>query len=296
MAEHTRSMLLVEGRGSFTLGGSLLIIILLAIGLFGCQDKPRSNPLDPGGVNYHMPTLDSLWGPYNGETLSVDSVEFGWLGHSTSNVYQCTLTNTTVGQTYYQSTDWDTVSTKGFSHLDDGTYDFGVQIEYSGETIDTTYHVLFTIKSVPTPSLVFLRKFNQVTVDSSFEVDIWVNGIQGLFAGDLAITFDKNAIQLINVSQGDGAGKMGLTQLVTPDYSLSKIVSNANNLGQFGISTAFLGSTNSVFSGTGSILKMTFRAVRSGPTLLNFQTSDLRDVNDKTLTIYRGQSATVEVK
>ena len=48
---------------------------------------------------------------------------------------------------------------------------------------------------------------------------------------------------------------MGLTQLVTPDYSLSKIVSNANNLGQFGISTAFLGSTNSVFSGTGSILK-----------------------------------------
>lgn len=297
-AESARNSKVMQGKRLFLPLGFLFVSALFSMAAFfsGCQDKPRSNPMDPGGVNYHTPALDTLWGPYNGETLSADSVEFGWQGNSASIVDSCTLTNTTVGLIYYQSADWDTASKKDFAHLDDGAYDFSVNVRYIGQTIDTTYHVLFTVKSVPTPSLIFVRKFSQVTLDSSFEVDISINGIQGLFAGDLAITFDKSAIQLVNVSQGDRAGQLGLTQLVTPDYSLSKIISSANNLGQVGVSTAFLGSTNSAFSGSGSILKMTFRAVRSGTTALSFQTSDLRDINDKPLTIYRGQSATVEVK
>jgi len=286
--------LFTQGRWSYLQLGFLcgVFSLILVVVLFGCQNKPRSNPLDPGGTSFQIPFVNFSSIPYDGDTLRVDSVYVAWTGNTPNNVYRYELTNILTNENYYPLINWDTITTITLKHLDDAPYEFKFETQYSGEDRDSIFTIRFSVKTLATPSLLFMRKYKKVNMGDQFEIEVWVNRVQGLFAGDLAIGFDKNAIQLVNVSKGD----ISPNQLVTPDYSLSKIVSSANSVGRIGISTAFLSSTNSIISGTGSILKITFRAIRSGQTRLSFLTSDLRDINDNPLTISQVQTAIVEVK
>jgi hypothetical protein len=84
-----------------------------------------------------------------------------------------------------------------------------------------------------------------------------------------------------------------------PPHSLSKTVSSADRLGKISSSTAFLSGsngTNSTVTDTGSIPKLTFKAIRTGQTQLNFLQSDLRDINDGALKLSQVLSAVVNVK
>jgi len=265
----------------------------------GCQDKQRANPLDPGGSAFQMPSLQFISGPNNGQTIGIDSVEFTWKGNSAENVYVYTLTNLATHDVYYQTTQWNTAASVSFPHLDDSQYDFSLETEYNGIDVDTTYHRTFTIKTLSTPALVFVKKYTLASVGEQFEVYVWIDAVQGLFAGDMTIGFSNASLQLVSVSNGDLPGELGMNQLLTPDYTLPRVVSSANSIGKISVSTAFLvrsNGTNSTITGTGSILKLIFNAVQTGQTQLSFLQISLRDINDNVLNLSQSMSATVNVK
>lgn len=277
----------------------------LSLTLFvGCQTKQRANPVDPGGTSFEMPSVSFIACPDSNQILSIDSVTFAWKGNSSASVYRFGLVNSLSGQVYYPSTqyssDWDTTRYAVFQHLDDSPYQFVLVTEYAGAGgYTTTYAKPFMVKTVAVPAILFVKKYTDVNAGSEFEIDVWVDGVQRVFAGDLAIAFDTKYLQLVTVAEGTLPEASGLTQMLVPDFGLSKVVSSANSLGEIDLSTAFLGSSSvgdTAISGTGSILKLTFTAVAAGQTSLSFRRANLRDVDDDPLVVGYGQVATVDVK
>jgi hypothetical protein len=271
--------------------------VLLSFALNGCE-KGRVNPLDLGGTDFRKPELTILAGPVADSILTADSLQVVWTGNMHINLYSFTLTNMATRQVYAQSNSWTSDTLVTVRYLDDSPYELIVKTKYNGFNDETDYSAHFTVQTHAMPTLVFMRKFTTVAVGQQFEIDVWGEGIQGLFAGDISVGFAPGSIQLVGFSEGDLHDSSGVDQRTLMDYTQPDQLGQANVAGIAKISTFMLARSaggNTTLSGTGSILKLFFSAIQAGQSEVTFVGTDLRDSNGDSLSIPAVGTAIVAV-
>lgn len=276
---------------------AIVFAALVLFSLNGCE-KGRVNPLDLGGTDFQSPGLTILTGPAANSILTTDSVQVLWTGNTGVNIYSFTLTNMATRQVYAQSNSWTSDTSVTLRYLDDSPYEFIVKTKYNGFNDETDYSAKFTVQTHALPTLVFMRKFTTVTVGQQFEIDVWGEDIQGLFAGDISVGFAPSSIQLVGLSEGDLHDSSGVDQMTLLDYTQPDQIGQANRTGIAKISTFMLARStqgNATLSGTGSILKLFFIAIQSGQSDVTFVGTDLRDYNGDILSIPTAGTAIVSV-
>ena len=270
-------------------------ILLAAILIAGCQ-QARLNPLDPVGTAFVKPGLTLLNSLPANLTLTTDSISLAWKGTSEANQYEYTLTSLATGVIYKESNGWITDTTFSVNHLDDSPYRFMIATRYPGLDTTAQYEFFFNVQTSPTPALVFMRKFCQVPPDSQFEVDVWGEGISGLFAGDLTVGFDPRVLAFNGYAVGALKDTSGVgSQLLTEDYPQP----DPNQSGSVQLSTVYASKStggNSAVSGTGSIIRLYFKGKATGQCSIVFANADLRDLNGDSIEVDHSRTATVVVK
>ncbi len=270
---------------------------VLSLFLGGCEKK-RLNPLDPESSAFEAPGLAFVSAPDNYAVLTADSVEFAWTGNSPVNIYSYSLTNVVTGDVYYISSGWVSDSSAVFSHLDDGAYRFEITARYIGLDTATKYEKSFSVRTENAPAMVFVRKYTTQPAGGLFEIDVCGEGLLQFMAGDISLSYDPGVFSLVGVADGNLKDSSNVSQYTLFAYGGTDPVTAANKDGTLNLSTMFLAKSsggNAAVGGTGSIIRLIFKARSVGVSSLSFIYADLRDANGDSLAFRTAGPATVNV-
>jgi general secretion pathway protein D len=118
--------------------------------------------------------------------------------------------------------------------------------------------------------------------ESTFAVNVVVNGARNVYSAPLQINFDPNTLQLVNISNGDFLGRDGQAVAVVHREDAatgSMMVTGTRPPGSGGI------------SGEGTLFTLTFQAKQPGQSTLSIQRAMLRDPEMQSLPASGSQAA-----
>jgi len=280
------------------------VFVAFLIFLSSCTKK-LENPLDPESSSYRPPSVEIVEGPREGETVSTNSVRFSWVGNTPNgNEFRYRLTGYkgNVAIVYVDWTGWSEQTSVRFDYLDDLEYVFEVETRYKGTENSFRVSRRFSVNWVNGPTVKFFRLRNEVFQGDWFTVGVWIEDIQNFKSGVFKITFDKNRVELVGVESGSFPSENRLGQVIVPDFSSGDKINEANSKGEFEVGTGVMLSGASFstdppyLSGSGEILKLTFRGKSTGQSSLNFSEVDLRDYSGNKVQVQQPVNGIVQVK
>lgn len=266
------------------------ISFLLSLALISCIKKPE-NPLDPSSEAYTAPSVTITLGPKEGETLSDNTVRFAWQGNSSVNEFRYIL------EPYMSAwSSWSKNNSVTFIFLDDFSYKFTIQTRYENQNEVSSVSRNFKVDAIKGPGLKFYRLNNQVNLGLYVTVDVVLEDVSNFEAANFRVNFDPSYLNLSSVSAGDIANS-NVPVVILPDFSRSSVLGEANNKGYFDVTAGVLLSSPSQVVNSGSIVKLTFQAKRSGNTSLTLSNVKILDPGGVQYTLnFSSNRANVEIK
>jgi len=260
----------------------IFLLVLMVFLAYSCQS--------PGLVDLPPSFISIVEGPAEGAMLKNDHVYFKWKGSSNDYKFKYELQildEDNVVKSYDTTTAYGDITEQFFSNLDEGKYIFTVWGKSGSLEQKITRH--FTINSITTPTLLFFKKDNNLKVNDSFYLLIKNENIDSLLAFRVVITFDPQIVQFVSVEKTQFVSHKNFDELVLPDSllmnSTTPFSQRINKFGKIEIYTAFLSRNQNQMSikGTGSLLKLNFRAVARGESFVEFTKVELVNENYKVL-------------
>ncbi len=271
----------------FVLFPLLLFLMISCVGEF-------KNPLDPESEAYEPPSVMITSGPAENEQINSTEVTFTWSGNKPGlNEFRYRL--------YGYSDEWSswgTSTSARFDYLDDASYRFEIETRYRGGNDIRSVSRNFRVDAVKGPTLKLYKLKNLVQQGSEFTVQVWIEDISKFKTGSFRVEFDKSKISLVSVRNGDFVSSSGLGQIIVPDFSLTDIINQANTKGSFEVTTGVLALNSAVLSlsGSGEIIKLSFKASSKGIGYIRLKDIDLRDESGNKINVLETPGAYVEVK
>ena len=253
--------------------------ILILIALAGCEA--------PTLVDDPPPFLDFLESPNAGDSLDVDFTYFLWKGSNKNYVFNYTLyfkDELNVITEYLDNSSYSNLNEIFFDNLDEGTFILRVRGKSFG--ITDSLDLEFTVDAIRGASITFFKNENTVSVGDNFSLHLWIEDIESLKAFRTVIRFNQSLINLVSIEKGDLIEEINFNQMILPvEYTEegNEEIDNTNETGVINLSSGFLTESVSnpqkAISGSGSILKLNFNAVRRGEgeveyTLIEFYDED----------------------
>jgi hypothetical protein len=253
----------------------VLGVILLILNI-SCQ-KPRDNPVDPGGTTYEPPKIDSFSPAL--DLFTSNTLSFEWQSSSAGVEYRFRLEDSS-GLAIEEVLEYTSTSRVTFDLLDEGLYRIVINVRHTGRTESRTFEHQFRVKAITGPIVKFVRLKTKVPVDGETSVAIWIQDVAQFSSCSVKILFDNTKLSLRSVSKGSFVSPPdGLNQLIVPDFSDSGVLSSANNSKTISVSTVVLAgkSTGTALNGSMSILNFVFRGIGRGTSDLEISECELRN-------------------
>jgi hypothetical protein len=280
---------------------SLAFIFLI---FSSCQKKEFSNPFDPTSPNYEPPSVKFISAPAENETISSSTVTFTWEGNSDINLFRYSLVgykgNDSIIYQYW--TNWSKSKSVTFDNLDDLTYVFRLQTKYEDRPEIAEIKRSFKVDGIKGPTLKFFKLKNDVLTGNEFNIEVWLEDVQGFKSGSFKVKFDNSALRFVTLQKGRFPQDNRLDQVVVPDFGVQKVIDEANNKGEVEVTTGVMLSSSSLptdppyLNGSGDIVVLRFRTLKTGQYSLHFGDVNILDYNGNQITLQQTKKAIVNVK
>ncbi len=279
-------------------------LTLILFTLSSCK-KELSNPFDPESPNYESPSVRFVSGPGQNETITTSTVSFSWQGNSDINIFRYKLVGYKGNDSiiYQDWTNWSKSKSVTFDYLDDLTYVFKLQTRYEDRPEIAEISSSFKVDWIKGPTLKFFKLKNDVLTGSEFNIEVWLEDVQGFKSGNFKVRFDRNALKFVGVQRGKFPQENRLDQVIVPDFGVQKVVDEVNSKGEVEITTGVMLSSSSspsdppYLNGSGDIVVLKFRALNiTGQHSLEFGDVNILDYNGAQISIQQTKRAIVNVK
>jgi hypothetical protein len=261
---------------------AVVLGVVLLIFSSSCQ-KPRDNPVDPGGTGYEPPKIDSFSPTL--DLFATNTLTFEWQSNSSGIEYRYRLEDSTA-QAVDETIDYTSSDRVTFDLLDDGVYKIFIYVRFTGRTEFRTYEHQFRVKAITGPILKFVKLKSRAQVSGETNVAVWIQDVDQFSSVSLKISFDKAIVNLKTVSKGSFVSPPdGFNQLIVPDFSDNSVLSSANNSGTISASIIVLAgkNTGTAINGSMAILNFVFRGIGKGSSDLEIVEFELRDPTNKVI-------------
>jgi hypothetical protein len=284
----------------FKLTISLALILLI----FSSCKKELSNPFDPTSPNYEPPSVKFTSAPAENETISSSIVTFTWEGNSDINLFRYSLVgykgNDSIIYQYW--TLWSKSKSVTFDNLDDLTYVFKLQTKYEDRPEIAEIKRSFKVNGIKGPTLKFFKLKNDVLTGNEFNIEVWLEDVQGFKSGSFKVKFDNSALRFVTLQKGRFPQDNRLDQVVVPDFGVQKVIDEANNKGEVEITTGVMLSSSSLptdppyLNGSGDIVVLRFRTLKTGQYSLDFGDVNILDYNGNQITLQQTKNCDCKCK
>jgi len=268
----------------------VLGVVLLILNI-SCQ-KPRDNPVDPGGTTYEPPKIDSFSPSL--DLFTSNTLTFEWQSNSGGIEYRYRLEDS-IAVAVDELIDYTSMNRVTFELLDDGLYRFSVYVRHVGRTEFRTYERQFRVMAITGPILKFVKLKSSAQLNSQTNVAVWIQDVDQFSSVSMKIRFDNAKINLKTVLAGDFVSPPdGFSQLIVPDFSDNSVLSAANTSGTINVAAVVLAgkSTGTAISG----MIEARQVCRKGSSDLEIVEFELRDPTNKLIQINgRPQKARVVI-
>jgi hypothetical protein len=283
-----------------------LLITLLVFLCASCEkehgDLEFTNPLDPVSSNFVKPDTKITGGPQESEVLTEEKATFSWEGNRSLEIqfgrslseYSFRLEHLEWPglSEWLEWSEWTSAASFTFSNLDEGDYLFSVKSRYLEMTEEDlspdTRH--FTVDAVKGPTLMTRPRYKIVKPGASFEIEIVAEEVTGLVAVHAVLTYDRSVLETRgeDIGTGDFLGASGGEILFLKDLSDS---------GAIEINSGVVLGDSSGPQGSGAIARITFKALRTGETAINFaQEPEFRDPGNNSILVEKPVGGIVRIQ
>ncbi len=241
-------------------------------------------------VDNPPPFVEITNGPENGEILNVNYVSFSWIGSDNSIEFKyrlLTLDEDNFPTVYYDWSQYSKTTDATFDNLDESKYRFEVMARSQGQEEGPVTRV-FTIDAFRGPTMSFFKTETEMSVGDTTYIDTWLEDVDSLTAVHMVIAFDPDYLQFLGVEKGDFPERENFELITVPNFSDSSVIEEVNTLGKIEINTALLATIYTLprisITGSGSLLRLKFRALTSGSTKLNYTLIEFQNEAGNTFT------------
>ena len=223
-------------------------LIILSLLLFlSCSEELEYNPLDPeNNPDFVEPDTEITMAGLEGSILDTSTVTVTWQGNDLVEEYSYSLND--------DWSQWSSDTSVTLNYLDEGDYIFSVKGRYeSGDEDTTPATVSFTVDMVGAKGIRVYPLMTKMSVDSTADVHIYAEEVNGLVFFSFQIQFDPDSISIDveDIVRGELISGIADYAFLPKEISAGLIEVSFTALGSSGISGA--GSLATLpFSATGS--------------------------------------------
>jgi len=252
-----------------------LLAIYCLIFISSCGPGEPKNPYDPLNPNYQKPFATIISGPQDDETLDQSSTLFAWEGNNEACYYSYKIAYASQFNTVSWS-EWTSATSVILSELDEESYLFAVKARYpSGDEQPTPSTRQFIVNAYREPSLLIKPCSTTTSLYQQFTVEVTAEEMTNLMAAKIVLLFTQDILEIVpnGIVQGDFLIKNG-GEVVFFDSVI-------NSQGRMEIDLGIAEGDSTGVSGNGTLAKIIFRSKIQGTGHIDFDSFDLRDVNNQ---------------
>ncbi len=265
----------------------IVVIILDSCDVFKTpvnSENPNDNPFDPTNPDYQPPLATITQGPANGSVINNDYVTFSWTGNSSECQFSYALDNA-------EPSVWSSGKTVTFNYLDDGDHSFQVKARYSVDDVqESPSEITFNVNAIEGPALWIYHKKTITTINQNFSVDVVVEEVADLSMISVVLNFDPVYLSVQDYEVLESSSMLAGKELI-------KVDSYDNISGKLTVYLALVDGSNTVLSGTGSIIRVSFLSLKRGTTEVEFcDDCYFRKSDNSAITIMNKVKSLVEIR
>jgi hypothetical protein len=264
----------------------LLAVQLIILVLLGCGKKKRCNPLDPGGESYQNPSAIITF-PSGGYIAPNNKITIKWTGNNSHCLYSYKLSYSSIFNQNLQAgwSGWVNAQQITIGNLDEEVYTFGVKARYPmGEEQYSPSTVSYSVNAVANSSLLIKPCSTLVYLNNDFTIGVMVKEVSDLMAAKITLNFSDEFLEFQNCFL-DTEFLSDTLGLVFPTPTVQ------DHSGRIEMN---LGIAAGV-SGSGTLIKITFKAKKKGVASISFESCDLRDTNNQSIQINGTRNGKVSI-